>query len=43
MAALSFDELETLIALLDAIRLDNSDRAAPRTMLRRQPAGATEP
>ena len=42
MAALSLDELETLIALLDAIRLDNSDRAAPRTMVRRQPAEATQ-
>lgn len=34
VSALSEDELETFLALLDAVRLDNSDRGAPRTMLR---------
>ena len=32
--ALSDEELDTLVALLDAIRLGNADRGAPRTMLR---------
>lgn len=34
VAVLSDEELETFIALLDAIRLGNSDRGAPRTMVR---------
>lgn len=38
MAALSGDELETLIALVDAIRLDNTDRGAPRTMRMKESA-----
>lgn len=36
MAALSLSELETLISLLDVVRLDNDERGAPRTMFRRQ-------
>ena len=34
MRALSLAELETLIALLDVVRLDNDERGAPRTMTR---------
>ncbi|MEW5916415.1 MAG: MarR family transcriptional regulator [Gemmatimonadota bacterium] len=34
VAVLADSELETFIALLDAIRLHNSERAAPRTMVR---------
>ena len=36
MAALSSAELEALIALLDVVRLVNDERAAPRTMFRRE-------
>jgi DNA-binding MarR family transcriptional regulator len=34
MASLGDDELETFIALLDAVRLHNAERGAPKTMVR---------
>jgi DNA-binding MarR family transcriptional regulator len=43
VAVLSDDELESFIALLDAVRLGNADRGAPRTMLRSPRAVPSNP